>query len=182
MLPVIETERLIIRTPMLGDEIQLNKAINESLPEIQRWMPWAKDPSIEPTRQFVTSAIESWRSEQQKDFPMVAVHKETQKIIGASGYNDRSNPLVPYFEIGYWLATEYTGRGLATELVQALTGYAFDSLKAARVQIIMQVENTKSIRVAEKCGYQLEARLHNHGVDCRTGKPSDDLVYMRLMK
>ncbi len=177
MLPIIETKRLIVRTPKLGDEKPLNQAINDSLSELQRWMPWASDPSIGPTIQFVKSGIETWKNEHQKDFPMVIVYKESQKIIGASGYNDRSNPLIPFYEIGYWLTTKYTGQGLATELVSALTRYAFEGLHAARVQVITQAENSRSARVVEKCGFLLEARLQNYCLDCETGKPADDLVY-----
>lgn len=89
---MIKTTRLLLRKPQLGDEIQLNQAIKASLPELQRWMPWALDPSIEPTTQFIKAGIESWSNKKQKDFPMIIVDKQSQQIIGASGYNDRSNP------------------------------------------------------------------------------------------
>jgi hypothetical protein len=49
MYPVIETDRLILRPPHTGDETPLNEAINRSLFALQRWMPWAADPSFEPT-------------------------------------------------------------------------------------------------------------------------------------
>lgn len=178
MLPIIETERLIIRTPILGDEKPLNQAIQESLSELRQWMPWASNPGFDPTIRFIKSGIENWRSEHQKNFPMVIVLKETQEIIGASGYNDRSNPIVPFYEIGYWLATKYTNCGLATEVVSALTQYAFEKLSAARVQIVIQVDNAHSIRVAEKCGFQVEAKLHHHSIDCVSGKPADDFVFV----
>ncbi|MCL9683862.1 GNAT family N-acetyltransferase [Legionella maioricensis] len=178
MLPIIETKRLILRTPTLGDERPLNQAINESLPELQRWMPWASDPSLEPTIQFVRAGIESWRDEDQRDFPLVVVHKEYQEIIGACGYNYRSNPMVPLYEIGYWLMTKYTGLGLATEMVTALARFAFETLHAARVQIVTQVENIRSRRVAEKCGFEIESRLHHYCIDCVTKKPADDLMFV----
>ncbi len=60
--PVLETPRLILRAPQLGDEKPLNEAINRSLPELQRWMPWAKDPSIQPTIYYVKDGIASWSS------------------------------------------------------------------------------------------------------------------------
>lgn len=180
MLPTIETERLMIRTPILGDEKPLNQAIKDSLSELRQWMPWATSPGFDPTIQFIRSGIENWRSEQQKDFPMIVILKETQEIIGASGYNDRSNPRVPFYEIGYWLKTQYTNCGLATELVNALTDYAFQTLKAVRVQIVIQVDNVHSIRVAEKCGFQIEAKLHHHCIDCISGKPADDFVFVRF--
>lgn len=40
-LKQIETPRLIIRPVELGDETQLNQAVNNSLESLQRWMPWA---------------------------------------------------------------------------------------------------------------------------------------------
>lgn len=49
MHPVFETDRLILRPPQLEDEMPLKEAINRSLPALQRWMPWAADPSFEPT-------------------------------------------------------------------------------------------------------------------------------------
>ncbi|HFL2713436.1 TPA: GNAT family N-acetyltransferase [Legionella pneumophila] len=180
MLPVIETQRLVLRPPKLGDEKQLNQAINRSLAELKRWMPWASDPSMAPTIRFVKSAIASWASEKPTDFPLVVIHKESQMIIGGSGFNDRSKPEVPMFEIGYWLATEFTGQGLATEMVKALTRFAFEKFHAARVQIITQVGNEASRRVAEKSGFILEATLKNYCVDCWSGKPADDLVFVQF--
>lgn len=179
-LPEIKTERLILRPPMVGDEKPLNEAINRSLPELQRWMPWAKDPSIEPTIHYVKDSIKSWGSDMPRDFPMVVIHKESHKLIGASGFNDRSKPEVPLFEIGYWIETAFTGQGFATEFVQALTHFAFESFKAARVQIVTQVGNTASRRVAEKCGFFLEATLKNYCVDSLSGKAADDWIFVRF--
>lgn len=178
MLPEIETERLILRPPKLGDEKPLNQAINRSLPELQRWMSWAKDPGIQPTIRYVKEAITSWGADEPRDFPMVVVHKELQQIIGASGFNNRSKPEIPLFEIGYWLETAFTGQGLATEMTRALTRFAFDSFQAARVQIVTQVGNDASRRVAEKCGFILEATLKNYCVDSLSGKPADDWIFV----
>lgn len=177
MLPEIQTERLILRPPNLGDEKPLNQAINRSLPELKRWMSWANDPSMQPTIRYVKKAITSWSSDIPRDFPMVIIHKASQQIIGASGFNGRSKPEVPLFEIGYWLETAFTGQGLATEMVKALTGFAFESFKAARVQIVTQVGNHASRRVAEKCGFILEATLKNYCVDALSGEPSDDWIF-----
>ena len=180
MYPVIETDRLILRPPHTGDETPLNEAINRSLFALQRWMPWAADPSFEPTMRFVKEGIASWSNEQAKDFPMVVFHKASNQIIGASGFNERSNPQVPMFEIGYWLDTQYTGLGLATETVSALTKFAFESFNAVRVQVVMQADNDASKRVAEKCGFVLEATLKKYRVDCLSKQPADDCIFVRF--
>ncbi len=118
--------------------------------------------------------------ETTRDFPMVIIHKESQQIIGASGFNDRSKPEVPMFEIGYWLETAFTGQGLTTEMVKALTRIAFQTFNAARVQIVTQVGNEASRRVAEKCGFKLEATLKNYCLDSESKKPADDWLFVRF--
>ena len=90
-LKQIETPRLLIRPVQLGDEYPLNKAVNNSLELLQKWQPWAKDPSIEATRGFVQRGVFAWESGSVVDFSMVVIHKEDNKIIAASGYNDRTD-------------------------------------------------------------------------------------------
>lgn len=175
MLPIIETKNLILRSPLAGDEFPLNKAIIESLPELSRWMPWAQDPSLATTKEFIDKHLNHWGRE--REIPFIILLKQENCIIGATGFNDQSDPSVPYYEIGYWLHSQYTGRGLATELSIALTRYAFEQLNAVRVQICCQVENLSSRRVIEKCGYQLEARLHNQCLDLLTKQPTDRLMF-----
>jgi len=62
-------------------------------------------------------------------------------------------------EIGYWLAEEHWGRGIATEAVRAATSYAFGSLGVVRVQAAVFAWNEASMRVLEKCGYAREGVL-----------------------
>lgn len=180
MLPIIETKRLILRPPKMGDEILLNQCIHRSLSELKRWMPWAKDPSMESTLKFVKDGMCSWQSEGQRDFPIVIIDKLSQEPIGASGFNNRSKPEVSVFEIGYWLDERYKGQGLATEAVLALTEFAFNSFHAIRVQIVTQVGNEASRRVAEKSGFILEAVLKNFCLDCVSGEPADDWMFARF--
>lgn len=176
-LEQIETPRLIIRPMRLGDEEQLSEAIQRSLPELQRWMPWAKNYSFQSTREFVERADYSWRTGRLNDFPMVAIDKVSRRIISASGFNEKSDLSRPLFEIGYWIDQAYQGQGLVTELVNALTRYALAELKATRVQIATQADNQKSIAVAQRCGYALEATMKNGCIDCRSGQPADSLLY-----
>ncbi|KTC85055.1 GNAT family N-acetyltransferase [Legionella brunensis] len=177
MHPIIETSHLILRAPQKGDEFSLNQAIQESLSALSRWMPWAQDPSLEMTKAFIDNNVEVWGTNKQKEMPFIVLLKEENRIIGASGYNDQSDSFVPFYEIGYWLHSDYTGRGFATELTIALTHYAFEQLKAIRVQICCQAENLRSLRVIEKCGYQFEAKLHKQCLDLATKKPADRLVF-----
>jgi RimJ/RimL family protein N-acetyltransferase len=44
--------------------------------------------------------------------------------------------------------------------VSALTAYAFEHIKAVRVELITDEENVSSRRVAERSGFTLEGILH----------------------
>lgn len=176
-LQQIETPRLSIRPVQIGDELSLSKAINNSLPLLQRWMPWSKDPSFKTTQAFVQQSVNNWQAEQSQEFSMVVIHKADNKIIAASGYNEKSDPIKPYYEIGYWIDSDYQGQGLVTEIVNALTRYALIALNAHRVQICTQEGNVKSIAVANRCGYKLDAIMQNYCIDCLSGLPANSLLF-----
>jgi len=69
--------------------------------------------------------------------------------------------------LGYWVKTPASGRGIATEATVALAQFGFDYLRLLRIEIVMSVRNTASRRVAEKAGGQFEGilanRLYLHG-------------------
>lgn len=157
-LKQIETPRLIIRPVQIGDEIQLNSAINNSLTSLQKWMPWASDPSLEATRNFVQNGVSARTSDTMSEFPMVIIHKEGKKIIGGSGYNDGSRPEEGLYEIGYWCDIDYRGKGYVTECVNALARYTFDELQAQTVALRIKTGNIKSIAIAQRL------RFENQGI------------------
>ena len=173
----IETPRLIIRPVQLGDEIQLNQAVKNSSVSLQKWMPWAKDTSIEATRDFVQRGVFAWDSCIIIDYPMVVIHKKDQKIIAASGYNDLSNINQSLYEIGYWCDINYQGKGYATEYANALARYAFDALKASKVVISMQIQNKKSIAVAERLHFSNEGTKERDPIDCISEQPEKSYIY-----
>lgn len=177
MTILIETKRLLIRPPKLGDAKPVNYALNQSLNEIARWMPWALDPSLETTEAFINRSVQYWQELKPKELPLIIELKSTGEIISASGFNERSNFEVPMFEIGYWINTNHAGHGFITEAVIAMARVAFEHFSAVRVQICMQKENIKSINVAKRAGFTEEAVLKNYRLDCLSKKPCDELVY-----
>lgn len=149
----ITTPRLILRPVQHGDEVELNCAVNNTLEQLQQWMPWAQDPSLNATKEFIHNGVYNWHSPAGENFPMVVIDQQSNKIISASGYNERSDLNNHSFEIGYWLDRDFQEQGLATELTNALTQYAFKVLGAKEVIIRMNTENRKSILVAERLSF-----------------------------
>ncbi|GEA60964.1 hypothetical protein VCO01S_21570 [Vibrio comitans NBRC 102076] len=80
--------------------------------------------------------------------------------------------------IGYWLRSDSVGKGFISEAVAKLEEYAFDELNAKRLEIRVAQSNIKSRKVAERCGYELEANLRNER-RLPSGKLDNTLVYVK---
>ncbi|WP_276532878.1 GNAT family N-acetyltransferase [Enterococcus malodoratus] len=59
------------------------------------------------------------------------------------------------WEIGYWLHSSYTSRGIISKSVQAICNLAFNEFGLNKLSIFADVENLPSNRVAQKCGFSL---------------------------
>lgn len=161
----IYTDRLMLRPPQKGDGAALSEAKRASWPELTTWMPWATGDVADISEE--TDEI-MCRTQQAKyllreDLMMFAFIRETGKLIAGTGLH-RMNWRARLFEIGYWVRSDETGKGYATELTNALTRYAFDVLSANRVYICHDTDNGASRRVIEKLGFKKEGETHNSDV------------------
>src|SRR5262249_23649796 len=82
----------------------------------------------------------------------------------------------PRFEIGYWVRRTREGQGYVSEAVRGLARFALRTLGAQRVEIHCSHRNERSQRVAERCGFTLDARLRNQARE-PDGTLRDTLVY-----
>jgi RimJ/RimL family protein N-acetyltransferase len=90
-----------------------------------------------------------------------AVETRTQNVVGRIGFFKPEG--WPGFEIGWALLRRYWGQGLATEGARAALEYAFVTLGREHVISVIDPENQRSIRVAERLGERLERRAHVNG-------------------
>ena len=81
-------------------------------------------------------------------------------------------------ELGYVVAPEARGRGTATEALRLLTEWAFSTLGALRIELLISSENGASRRVAERCGYTREGLLRSLYV--KPGVREDTELWSRL--
>ncbi|MBS4173348.1 GNAT family N-acetyltransferase [Bacillus sp. FJAT-49736] len=158
----IETERLYIRPCLPGDGKMVHDAISASLAELKPWMPWAqKLQTVEETEKNVRDSYASFIK--REDIRLHIFRKSDDVFIGSTGLH-RINWDVPKFEIGYWIDTRYAKNGYITEAMKGLTQFAFNILKAERMEIRCDTENINSRNVALRLGYTLEGILRNDSI------------------
>jgi RimJ/RimL family protein N-acetyltransferase len=143
-IPVLETARLQLRAPSLGDaKIVASLANDRRIAENTARIPHPYRRA--DAEDFINAAN---RNGNETVF-LVTLHDGT--VIGACGFitADREVP-----EIGYWLGTKFWGKGYATEAVRAVIDHVFTDLECEALQSAARVTNPASRRVLEKCGFQ----------------------------
>jgi ribosomal-protein-serine acetyltransferase len=174
----IQTPRLLLRPLRPGDGTELNAALLESLAELKPWMPFAQSaPTLADSEENVRRSCAQWAL--REDLRVGAFERQSGRMVANSGLH-RMKWQVPSFEIGYWVRTSYAGRGYVTECVHALTLYAFRQLGARRVEIRCDPENSRSVAVIERLGFELEGRLRNDSIAADGARLRDTAVYSRL--
>lgn len=80
--------------------------------------------------------------------------KETNALIGFIGLNipGYQTPFTPCVEIGWRLAVEYWGLGLATEGAQACLKYGWETLQLPEIVSFTAEHNIRSRKVMERIG------------------------------
>lgn len=175
----IETNRLLIRPVQPGDGPLINSLVIESFKELNLWMPWARNkPSVDDSEEYARISAANWIL--RNELNMLIFTRHQPSLIGATGFHT-IDWRIPKFEIGYWLASKYTGYGFATEAVAGLTQYAFHVLNAKRVEIRMDEQNLRSKKVPERLGYLLESRMRNHSPSIHNNPElRNTLVFVRF--
>jgi RimJ/RimL family protein N-acetyltransferase len=142
-IPVLETKRLALRMPRLGDAKTMVALANDRrIAENAARIP----------HPYKLADAENFVSEANKG-PAEAVFVITLRgdtVIGACGVTSLDDQA----ELGYWLGVPYWGKGYATEALHALIDYAFTDLGHEALNAGARVTNPASRRVLEKCGFQ----------------------------
>jgi ribosomal-protein-alanine N-acetyltransferase len=116
------------------------------------------------------------RREAGTELSLLVVDPGSDALLGSVGARvDRENARA---EIGYWVAREARGRGVASRAVVLLGTWLFQSLQLARLQIHTETENLASQRVAERAGFTREGVLRSY--ELIKGRPIDVVMFSAL--
>jgi len=141
-VPVLDTERLVLRAPRRGDVKAIVRLVNDRrVAENTARIPHPY--GVDDAERFIAAV-----NRQDGEATFVITHDG--ELIGVCGVEPREN--AP--EIGYWLGAHYWGRGYATEAVRAVIDHAFGALGHDTLQAGARISNPASRRVMEKCGFQ----------------------------
>jgi RimJ/RimL family protein N-acetyltransferase len=165
----------VIRLEPIGDEHLAGLAALGQDPDVAR-NTRVPEPWQEGFERTWVEAYEVGRRDGTRDgFAVVDV--ETGDFLGLAGLVS-IEPAAKQGEIGYALAPEARGRGIATRALRLVTRYALDEVALERVHLDIATDNEASMRVAERCGYRREGVLRS--LYMKPGRRQDFVVYSLL--
>lgn len=148
MSVTLETERLTLQPFVAADAAAVERYVG--LWEVARMTTRIPHPYPEGAAAgWISSHAKAAEEDQEHTFAIL-LKDAPGAAIGAASLR-RIEP--GNYELGYWLAPQCWGQGLATEAACAMVVYGFEKLDAEALQSGHFADNPASGRVLEKAGF-----------------------------
>ncbi len=153
-LPVLETPRLRLRQVREGDDARLLAIFGD--PEAMRY--WSSEPfdGMAAATAYRRGIERGFRDRTLFQWGVAA--RDDDRLIGTVTIHGW-DPTHRRAELGYMLDRHEWGRGLASEAVGAVLGFAFGPMELHRVEADVDPENEASMRLLERLGFAREGYL-----------------------
>ena len=146
----LETPRLWLRWPRISDAAGIHKFCSQW--EVARYT--ARIPHPYPpgsAERFIYASREANASGRELTLVMAPIRGKSD-AIGSISFESRG---ADRLALGFALAPEAWGKGLATEAAEAMIDTAFGLTPTVEILASVRVENETSKGVLEKCGFAL---------------------------
>lgn len=157
----LTTPRLLLRRWRADDAVQLGPLLERNAAHLGPWIPRRVAEPV-PLPQLIgrlETCVVAFDEGREWRFGVFA--RDTLELIGEVGlYPRAAQGRVPFesadhIEIGYWLRSDVTGRGFATEASRAVFNFARTLPRMRRVVIRCDAHNARSIAIPMRLGFTL---------------------------
>ncbi len=160
VLPVqIETDRLVLRKYQSGDGRCYYEMSQRNRPYLERYESGNPAMSIESehgAEQLVRKFSDAWAVGRQ--YFIGVFLKRTGRFV-AQLYVGTAESELSEYEVGYFADVDSEENGYVTEAVKRVIDALFDELGARTIRIECDDTNTRSLALAERCGFVLTSHV-----------------------
>ena len=152
----------VLRLPRFSDYRQWMKLRSESRRFLEPWEPaWRADELSESAfRARVLRYEQEYASGQA--VPLILVGREDGMLLGGLTVGYIRRGAAQCCMIGYWMGERHAGKGHMFAALKLVIPYIFSSLQLHRIEAACIPDNTRSIRLLEKAGFQREGYLREY--------------------
>lgn len=136
----------------------LTAAVVASAEELNPWLPWSVDYTIDGARFFLGQVASG-----EEDAWLIRASSGFVGIAGLNLFSEQNRTA----NLGYWSVSAHAGQGYVTRASRLVAIHGFVERDLERIEIVMSVRNRASRAVAERLGAHTEGvrakalRLHD---------------------
>lgn len=147
-----------IRPYRVEDAPALHEAALSSVAEMNTFMPWCHpELKLEEVRSWLETQV--WAFQELTAYEHAIVNGAGD-YLGGCGLN-RIDSFYRHANLGYWVRSSATRRGVATAAIGQLVTWGFENTDLIRLEVIVSTKNIPSLRTAEKAGAVREGTLRD---------------------
>lgn len=173
--PVIDLGDIVLREIRDGDSPDYFRYMSDD-----RMLGFLTRENRPETLEKATEEVNYWRSlfPAKRSIYWAIATKSDDKMVGTAGFN---NILFPHdrAEISYDLDPDVWGNGIMLKSIKGILKYADNVLSLKRVQATVIIDNERSIKVLERCGFEKEGYLKKFEIV--EGEHKDYFMYARVV-
>jgi ribosomal-protein-alanine N-acetyltransferase len=176
--PLLEHDSVALRMPQMSDYDEWAVLREQSRDFLTPWEPtW---PADDLTRGAFRRRLKRYAEDQRMDlsYAFFIFRRADRVLVGGITLANIRRGVAQVGSLGYWMGEPFVRRGHMYAAVNALTMFAFTTLRLHRVEAACIPTNTASIRLLEKCGFSREGYARQYL--CINGVWQDHLLYARL--
>ncbi|WP_299495442.1 GNAT family protein [uncultured Shewanella sp.] len=154
MCPELMTERLFIRAFSENDLLIFSQY--RAMPEVAKYQSWSEDYCLADAQALLARTDYASFGQEAHWYQLAIVDKASHGLMGDLALHFIDTQQV---EIGFTIAPQFQGKGIAYEAVKALLFYLFNTLNKHRVIAITDPQNSASCQFVEKLHFRREAHF-----------------------
>lgn len=154
--PVVRTERLWLRPPVVADHAAWADLRGQSRQHLTPWEPqWSID---ELARVSFRRRLRHYANDIKEDlgYAFLIFHVDRHDLLGGLTLSNVRRGVTQAACLGYWIGQPHQGQGYMTEAVRAISSFVFGELKLHRLEAACLPHNAPSIRVLKRAGFTAE--------------------------
>jgi ribosomal-protein-alanine N-acetyltransferase len=170
---IITAPLVVLRRVRPADAPSLYKVICD--PEVMRFMDWPIPTHPSSTEAHLQDASGDW--DMGSEFQWVVLERLTGELVGSISCRPNGHAA----DFGYFFGRSYWGKGLALDAASTVIDWLAAQPQIFRIWASVDAENTRSRRLLERLGLELEGVLRMATVRPNIGgPPRDTAIYIRM--
>ncbi|WP_299008981.1 GNAT family protein [uncultured Shewanella sp.] len=154
MCPELITKRLLIKALSENDLLAFSQY--RSIPAVAEYQSWNEDYSLADAQVLLAGTDYASFGQKACWYQLAISDRDSEVLFGDLAVHFIDEQQV---EIGFTLAPQFQGKGIAYEAVKALLAYLFNTLNKHRVIAIIDTQNSASCQLVERLHFRQEAHF-----------------------